>query len=237
MKAPFGRMGGKSKICKKLVELFPQMNTYNCYVELFFGAGSVFFRKPKIEGQLEVINDIDEEIYKIVDGLQNKNKYINDNINRDIIDKEYFHCLKKKDDVISILEKIKWSFFAQGKTLSQGTAIKTNFSIYETRLKDVIIFNKSFEIIIQEYDNPNTFFYLDPPYESKLKKDYKNYITPEQIYNAIKNIKGKFLLSYNDSPNIRNLFQEYNINTITTNYVRTQNIKDRLKIELYITNY
>ena len=46
---------------------------------------------------------------------------------------------------------------------------------------------------------------LIPPY--KDSKYYNSYISPEQKYNAIKNIKGRLLLSYYDSPNIRNILK------------------------------
>ena len=60
------------------------------------------------------------------------------------------------------------------------------------------------------------FFYLDPPYEES--KDYPNAVNPIDVYNAVKKIKGKFMLSYNDSPLIRNIFKNYNIQSIITKY-------------------
>lgn len=57
------------------------------------------------------------------------------------------------------------------------------------------------------------------------------------MYNAVKTIKGKFMLSYNDSPLIRKLFKEFNIHTIETIYESTTTIKKRVISEVYITNY
>ena len=53
------------------------------------------------------------------------------------------------------------------------------------------------------------------------------------MYNALKNIKGKFMLSYNDSPTIRNIFKNYNIQSIITKYQSPP----REVVELIITNY
>ena len=77
---------------------------------------------------------------------------------------------------------------------------------------------------------------MDPPYDSS--NDYDNYISPEQMYDEVKKIKGRFLLSYNDNPNIRKIFKEYNIYKIETNYSPTKYIKQyRVIKELAITNY
>jgi DNA adenine methylase len=105
-------------------------------------------------------------------------------------------------------------------------------------LKNVPILNQSFETVIKKYDDKTTFFYLDPPYENPKQSDYKDYVTPEQVYDVLKNIKGRFLLSYNDSSNIRNIFKEFNIKGITTVYAGyTKGQKRRTVNELIITNY
>ena len=88
MKAPFGRIGGKSKSANTIISLFP--NKFDVYVEPFFGAGSVFFRKPFIN-KVEVINDLDKNIYQVLKLIQSKN--IDNSINRDI-SREYFNSIK-----------------------------------------------------------------------------------------------------------------------------------------------
>jgi DNA adenine methylase len=242
MIAPFGRIGGKSKIAKKLIDKFPPLEWFQYYVEPFVGAGNVFFRKPYIEGQIEVINDLDPDVYKVMKALKTRNKYINDNFNRKI-DKDYFDSIKHKNDALSTLEKIKTSFFGQNRSFSYRDKeakthfVKTDFTPYKERLKNTIILNESFEKVIKAYDSDRTFFYLDPPYESDKEDDYNHYITPEQVYEALLNIKGFFMLSYNDSPKIRKIFKGYRIRSITTTYRATQYIESRIKKEVYITNY
>lgn len=242
MNPPFGRIGGKKLIANKLINAFPPLEKFKYYVEPFVGAGNIFFKKPYIDGQIEVINDLDKDVYKILKALKTRSTYIDNNFNRNI-DKKYFDSIKNKNDVLSILEKIVTSFFAKGKSfnnVSNGSdthKIKKNFKQYGPRLKKTIILNKSFEEIIKIYDSNETFFYLDPPYESLKQTDYKDYVTPEDVFKAVKNIKGFFMLSYNDSPKIRKLFKCFNIKTIKTKYSGTHNIEIREKKELVITNY
>ena len=56
LKAPFGWVGGKSKLAKDIVEL---MGEHDMYIEVFSGALNVLFAKEKI--RLEVVNDINYE--------------------------------------------------------------------------------------------------------------------------------------------------------------------------------
>lgn len=235
---PIARMGGKSKLAKQLIELFPPFNTY---VELFLGAGNVFLRIPddKLVGKKIILNDLDKDMYTIFTGLKKDPKSINENVHRKWLTKEEFDKIKSKTDVLSLIAKYKNSFFGLGRSHSykSGNCITTNYEKIGAKLKNATIKNTSFEKLIPKYDSPTTFFYLDPPYESLNQTDYKDYVTPESVFKALHGIKGKFMLSYNNSPNIRNIFKNYNIKEIETKYTHTKNIKDRKKIELIITNY
>ncbi|MDD5274239.1 MAG: DNA adenine methylase, partial [Methylovulum sp.] len=55
--SPFKWVGGKSRLRKFIIPLFP---SHTCYVEPFAGAGWVLFgKKPSA---VEVLNDIDQEV-------------------------------------------------------------------------------------------------------------------------------------------------------------------------------
>jgi DNA adenine methylase len=111
------------------------------------------------------------------------------------------------------------------------------------RLQGVVIENKDFEKLIKQYDRPNTMFYLDPPYFET--EDYyedvgfteKDHI---RLRDTLLNIKGKFLLSYNDCPYIRELYSQPGIMIEST--TRLSNIAQRYEAgkqypELLISNY
>lgn len=235
----FGRMGGKSKIASKLIAMFP--DDYKTFVEPFVGAGNVFWRLPQKEGVKYVINDYDENVVKIFKAIQRGDKCLADS--GGLISHKDFMKLREKKNRTGCEQAtfVRNSFFSMGKTYSYGKEIKKyneeKLKEGEELLKGVTILNKSFEKVIKQYDSATTFFYLDPPYESKLQKDYDDYVTPDQVYNAIKKIKGRFMISYNDSPNIRNTFKDYNIMTTTTAYSGTQYVGKRKVSEVIITNY
>jgi len=236
--APFARQGGKKLLKKVILPLIPSPDEVDIYVEPFVGAGSIFYNtKPY---KKEVINDIDKDPYRIHQALKTRSKYINDNIQRKFT-QENFDKVKNKTDGLSTLQRCKMSFFGNCKSFNKaraGVSFKNDFTIYGDRLKNTTILNKDFRKVIKQYDSPKTFFYLDPPYEKSEEQGvYKNleeFVTPQDVFDSLKNIKGKFLLSYNDSPTIRKLFSKYNIKKVKTKYI----LKERGDIvELLISNY
>jgi DNA adenine methylase len=106
-----------------------------------------------------------------------------------------------------------------------------------------VIENLSYDTIIERYDGEDVLFYLDPPYYSTehyyagdgfTTKDHK------RLRDLLSKIKGKFLLSYNDCPEIRSLYKGFNIQTSKKiQYTLGSNTHKSKKFvnELYISNY
>lgn len=81
------------------------------------------------------------------------------------------------------------------------------------RLQHVVIENVDFEQLLKTYDRPGALFYLDPPYY-EAEKYYPDRFQPEdheRLNQALKKLQGKFILSYNDCPEIRTMYQDYKI--------------------------
>ena len=80
------------------------------------------------------------------------------------------------------------------------------------RLARVVIENKDFEKLIRHYDRPESLFYCDPPYHctegyySNIGEDGFTEKDHIRLRDALMSIQGKFLLSYNDDPFIRELY-------------------------------
>lgn len=238
-KSLFPRAGGKRYIAKRLIELFPSNYTELTYVEPFVGGGGMFFRKQK--STQEIINDLDTSVYAVFNEVKNRN--INDEVNRQSISKEHFYeVLIDNPNPVRIVERLKVSFLANGTSYDRTKAvrgIKTDFSIFHRRLNNVTILNEDFKTVIAQFDSPDTFFYLDPPYNqpTKNKRLYDNYVEPNELLDTIRQIKGMFMLSYNDTAENRELFKEFNIQLINTLYSQTANTPNRNVTELVITNY
>ncbi len=242
LKAPFGRIGGKSKLKKRIVnEYFPNNYENMIYVEPFLGAGSIYFYKnPSIK---EVINDLDETIYNLIKGFQKFNaiKIKNDldgEYNKKEFDKiKQWNPSNEYGKFIRNLILTKISFFNKGLSFGGDIKINSNFEGCKERLKNTTILNKDYKEVIKKYDSPNTFFYLDPPYEHS-EKLYKNDTVPiVELYNLLSKIKGKFLISYNDSKEAKQLFKDYYIKYVYTTYENTAYTEKRRKREMLIANY
>jgi len=72
--------------------------------------------------------------------------------------------------------------------------------------------NMDFQDVIEKYDSPTTYFYMDPPYWS-TENYYSNHIfdktTHERLAKTLQKIRGKFGLSYYEFPQLSEWFPQY----------------------------
>ena len=236
------RLGGKVLLKKELVDkYFPK--SYSTYVEPFVGGGSVYFYKDKLDHK-EVVNDIDPLIYTIFKGFQ---KYPEDKIANDVngdytkADFEKIVSTKPSTDY-DIFKKSflinRLSFFARSKTFGKPR-INATFKGYNKRLDGVTILNQDWKKVVKDYNDKNTFFYLDPPAVAADSAFTYPAIDVGELKKVCDEIKGKFCLSYPDRDDIEKVFSKYNCNKITTKYVgdRTTGGQTVTSTEWVITNY
>ena len=117
---------------------------------------------------------------------------------------------------VAFFKLIRYSYGNQGRSFAckpiNLATIQNTISKCSQRLSGVIIENKDFEDLIKQYDRPKSFFYLDPPYFNAEKRyAVKFHKDHERLRDVLKNVKGKWLLSYNDCPEIRELYKDYNM--------------------------
>ena len=60
------RLGNKKKIAHKIIEYFPD---HKIYIEPFFGAGGMFFQKPK--AKYNIVNDLDSDVFNLFQVVMN----------------------------------------------------------------------------------------------------------------------------------------------------------------------
>jgi DNA adenine methylase len=69
--------------------------------------------------------------------------------------------------------------------------------------------NMDFQTVVEKYDSPTTYFYMDPPYY-KTENYYSNHIftieTHQRLATCLQNVQGKFGLSYYDFPQLSEWF-------------------------------
>jgi DNA adenine methylase len=134
---------------------------------------------------------------------------------------------------------VKISFGADtrsyGGCKSGSRLITEDFDRFKERLDGVTIENKDFESLIEQYDNKDSFFYCDPPYYSTERHYTAKFSKADHLrLNArLKELKGKFLLSYNDHEFIRDLYKSYTVISVE----RQNNLSSGNYKELFIKNY
>lgn len=81
-------------------------------------------------------------------------------------------------------------------------------------IKDKITFisGDAFEVLKQNLNNKSAYFFIDPPYTIAGKRLYTYFdIDHERLFELISQLKGKFMLTYDDTPAIRQLANRYNL--------------------------
>ena len=139
---------------------------------------------------------------------------------------------------------IRYSYGSGGKSFGGQPVnlMNTLENIYAVakRLQTTVIENKDFENLIKVHDRQDTFFYLDPPYV-ETEGYYTAGFSKEdhmRLYNCLKEVKGKFLLSYNDCEFIKELYKDYTIVERTRLHSMAQRFHAGSQFrELLIANY
>jgi DNA adenine methylase len=217
-------IGGKKLLRKKILEQFPDPESYDRYIEVFGGAGWLLFSKDK-HALLEVFNDVNGELinlYRVVkyhpDALQKELEWL-------LISREqFFDELSKNIRGMTDIQRaarffclIKESFGSNCQSFGVGSRDMKKSVDYllevSNRLNKVVIENHDFGQLIKTYDRSGALFYLDPPYY-EAEKYYPDRFNPEdhvRLKKCLCDLKGKFILSYNDCPQIRELYEGFTI--------------------------
>jgi DNA adenine methylase len=112
---------------------------------------------------------------------------------------------------------------------------------YQEKLRGVTITNVDYETCIRAHDSVDTFFFLDPPYENTVKKTY-GYAQDmdfdfERLARVLDSIRGKWLMTIDDSARIRALFSKYYQKKVNVYTKWGHTSGQRKRRELFIANY
>jgi DNA adenine methylase len=236
---------------ENIIRLIPP---HKRYVEPFLGSGAIFYNKPADMSQENVLNDLDKHTYDqhrlLLNAPADAAKYPAAMRTIPAI-KRFYRKTAKTTAHKLIREKIEAcnGFSGSPVRLSYGiyrkadpTKILRNLPHYQSRLKDrTTILNKDYAAVVRTYDSPTTFFFFDPPYEKTRANfgygEHKGF-DYDKLREVLRSIRGKFLMTVNDSPTMRDIFKEFNIKS-TDVYARwsRKTKKTGTRKELLIMNY
>lgn len=240
MPAPFGWPGGKNRLKKRIIALIPPHKTY---VEPFAGAASVFWAKQP--SAREVLNDIDADLMHFYRNIGQVAQCDTATVAKD------WDRLKAKRGNLEPCEffsAVKCSFgqgmFARGRSLGskQCTDGQLHFhqslDKYRKRLAQTNLHNEDWETVVRRYDASDSFFYLDPPYHGTSRRYAAGSLDVlPRLARVLPSLKGKWLLSYDDHPDVRAAFKGFCIKPITTVYTISAASNRLREKELLIANY
>jgi DNA adenine methylase len=251
------RQGGKSRLAKHIVPLFPP---HKFYAEVFGGAAWILLNKQ--ESLIEIFNDIEGNIVNLFRVIRDfPGEFVN-RLRYDIIARETFDKYKEADlQVLDPFDRaIKYYYvYCNSFSSDMSTFIKrdriTNPNRFATRLPklieefskrmiNVVIENLDFREFFNKYNGKEWLYYLDPPYYGVegYAEPFKEQEHKDLADILINKFEGKFILSYNDLPEIRDLYSQFNVQTLNTIYQAANRPKvskglSGKKSELIITNF
>ena len=251
MIGPLPYIGGKNRLARKIIELFPEHKTY---VEPFAGGAQVFFHKEP--SKVEVLNDLDLEIVNFLRVCQWHHAELTRHLQFLVVSRRWYELFQRQDpEALTDVQRaarflyiLKNTYGARvvRQNFKYGVTHPPNFNprripeiIEKThqRLEGVQLECLSYEQILKRYDRPTTLFYLDPPYWNRQL--YRFNFKDSDFTNLAKRLgklKGKFILSLNDHVEVRKLFSNFIIQAVQHTYTTPRQTGRRYP-ELLILNF
>ena len=232
-RGPFPYLGGKTNLADTIISCFPEHATY---IEPFAGGAQVLFHKPP--SRSEIINDLDDELTTFFRVVQNHQQELARYASDWRCSRTWFDILRETNpkSLTDIQRATRFLYLQKvaygSKILSQQFSCRPYGSpsfnpdtlpqiiaSASNRLKHVQIECLPYERILKRFDKPSSLFYLDPPYLGKpfyhhnfKREDF------ETLRANLKSLRAKFLLSINDTGEIRDLFSDFYIRQVDVRY-------------------
>ena len=227
--------GGKSRLAPQLMELFDSDHT--TYVEPFAGAAAMLFLRSE-PAKVEVLNDINGELvtlYRVV--KHHLDEFVRQFRWQLVAREEFERLLASAPATLTDIQRAARFFFLQktsfGAKVSGQTFVadagspprinllrlEEDLSAAHLRLARVTIEHLPWDACVARYDRPGTFFFCDPPYWQT-----EGYGVPfgldqyHALAQALRNLKGRALLTINDHPDMRAVFAGFRQRRLTTRY-------------------
>jgi len=264
-------IGGKSKISKFIIPYIPKdIETY-CepfggafwvYLKMDI---SLYEKLNKI-----VYNDINDYLVNLFMCCKDSENFYNFLKDYESQNKELFYLYQKELNenipykIPNFENAMKFAYITTqvwsgispttGKFINLKGKYKSKFDTFRDKLindsyvsnlnKITNFENLDFDSVIKKYDNEGAYFYVDAPYfstEHYYSKQSFSFSDHERLANTLKNIKGRFSMSYYYFDQLKDWFPKDQYNWVTKDFVKAASAKPGIKqnvgTELLIMNY
>ena len=252
-------MGGKRNLAKRICAII-DATPCTAYAEPFVGMGGIFLRRSA-RPRAEIINDKGKDIANLFRILQRHYPQFLDTLRFQLTTRAEFNRLVDTNpETLTDLERAARFLYLQrtafgGKISGRNFGVVTdrpgrfNLTTLEPMLEDlhsrlagVIIECLDWAAFIPRYDREGTLFYLDPPYWG-CEGDYGRTLFSRDDFARMAEVlgalKGRFIMSINDVPEIRQIFGAFHMAEVRTSYTisRTGNDEAGARAELLVSNW
>jgi DNA adenine methylase len=251
MVGPIPYIGGKNRLATKIISILPEHTTY---VEPFAGGAQVLFHKQP--SNVEVLNDLDYDIVNFFRVCQWHYEELVRYLRYCLVSRKLHELhLASNPATLTDIQRAGRFFYLQknsfgGLILKQkfhyGVTQKSNYNLERIpeviekahqRLLRVQIESLPYEDVLERYDRPTTVFYLDPPYWGVKLYKFNFSVDDFKVLAArLAKLKGKFILSLNDRPEVREVFSHFTVTSCRITYTAKRSTSERFS-EVLITNY
>jgi DNA adenine methylase len=263
IKSPLRYPGGKSRSVKIISALIPEFDEFR---EPFLGGGSIFiYAKQRFPNKKFWVNDLYFELYKFWEMTQKDVDALVEKIyewrNQFPIGKGLHKFLNENLDGFNDLERAA-AFFIYNRITFSGTSLSGGFSEgafagrftessiqrlneFANVINGTTITNLDYEELVK-CEGENVFIFLDPPYYSAKKSalygkngNLHKSFDHEKFADTMKKCRHKWLITYDDSDYVKDLFSFANITPWELVYGMRNVTEDSDQIgkELFISNY
>jgi len=244
MRSVLNRIGRKRGVLPILLGYFP--TEFNTYIEPFVGSGDVYFG-ANLTHDIEChINDNDPMIadaFSLIK-MNPEKKETHEKIETQESVEKFINC--QHSDPYDRLRSILYIQTCCFGSMQKGNNIvRRPFHPVDWKLEQVpklSYYMKNTEVHqgdwkqMMTYDAPETFFFLDPPYDNS-KGMYKNCsMDYEDMASTLKSIHGKFLLTLSDTPAMRYTFRDFHVSGYAVAGRGAYNKGSHIRKELLIRN-
>lgn len=244
MNAAFAWPGGKRGLKKTLLERIPD---HKIYVEVFGGSAKLLFSKTP--SPAEVVNDANGDIINFFRVTKHRSAELAELLEHDVVHPARFRDLETENSPDELARALRfiyrtwYSFGAKGKHFAAAAlselaksppgirrpldSVRELLEAASERLRRVRLEQRDFGEMIERFDSPETFFYLDPPYVHYKPNGVYESLAPvrrEELFSALAGAKGMFLVSFDDCKEVRELAatHDMHVEEVKTRYSLNQ---------------
>lgn len=245
-------MGGKSRLAKHILPLFP---AHICYVEPFAGAAALFFKKEP--SKVEVLNDINGELVNLYRVVKHHLEEFVHQFNYALASRQMFEWIKiTPPETLTDIQRAARFFYLQrmgfggkveGQTFGTATTAPPKLRVRDLgeelataweRLAAATIEHLDWATCVRRYDRPHTLFYMDPPYWATagygVDFPLEEY---DRMAELMRSLKGKAIVSVNNHPEMRRVYKGFNTQVVGVTYTVGGAQNNAPREELIVCNW